>query len=355
MPDPIKPEDRGAEGDKGADLETKDTPANEVFDTVFDEAAIAQDKADLSAADDPEKTKTVDDPTKVVEPPVVVAAEPVVEPTKEIPVVEKPVVVADEAEKNEQRFKTLQGIHKKDKDTWDQEKQTLLAQVEEAKKTKTPDKKKPEEEAAENKEFLDNLTAEEKEELDGYEKDFQFVSKMEGIKRTKAMTALQRRIDELEATVNKRFIETEARVEPALKVAEDNIRESHYNTIKQGYIKEDGVLVPGHSDYQKYVDDGSVLTWIEGKPEYLRTPLKRVAEKGSAQDVIDMLSDFKRENNIQNETIISDNVIDLDAKKAAKKAALTVVETRKGAVNVGGAAAETYEDAWDEAKNKLGG
>lgn len=358
--DPTKLDDRGASGEEGTGDEKKGAEEKDSFDNVFDEAAEAGEKADLSAADDPDKVKTGDEETVVKkdEPPAKTEAEIAAEQEAARAAEAAKAQTKETPEQIEQKYKTLQGMHRHDKETWDTEKKTLLAQVEELKKAKASGKeegkKTAEEEAQEAQDFLDNLTAEEKAELDGYEKDFEFVSKMEGIKRTKSLAKVLARIDQLEAKVEERIAKAEAKVEPALKVAEESVRESHFETIRKGYTREDGTVVPGHSDFETYVKDGSIMKWIESKPQYLQAPLKRVAEKGSAQDVVDLLTDFKRENNIQHVIINPEEatVVDLNQRRAEKKAALTVVKTRKGAVATSQQVADDYEGAFDEALNK---
>ena len=354
--DPKVADDRGASAASGTGDEKQ--VAEDSFDSVFDEAAEAGEKADLTEADNPDNVKVEEDEPaeeKKADIPVKTETELTAdsEAVKATDVVKTPAV--ETPEQLEQRYRTLQGMHRHDKSVWEEEKKTLLAQIEEARKTKSPDtndKKKTAEE--ETQDFLDNLTAEEKAELDGYEKDFEFVSKMEGMKRTKSLAKVLARIDQLEAKVEERIAKAEARVEPALKVAEENVRASHFKAIREGYTLEDGTVVQGHSDFEQYVGDGSIMKWIESKPQYLQAPLKRVAEKGSAQDVIDLLSDFKRENNIQHTVVNSENatVVDLSTKRAEKKAALTVVKTRKGAVAASQQVADDYEGAFDEALNK---
>jgi hypothetical protein len=348
--------DRGAVETKVEDpavLETKDE-----FSEAFEEAGKVGEKADLSAADDPAKIKE--------EPPVVVP--PVVTP----PVVETPSVVTSPAteqqpgetdEKYEQRYKTLQGIHKHDRETWETEKAKLLSDLEEAKKPKTPEKPIPE--TTEEKKivadaFIDSLTEEQKEQLAVYEQDFDVVSKMEGIKRKVELGKLRKEMMDTFDIWKKEFVtkltETEtnltSRIAPAVKLAEDSDQEAHFSMIRDGYVREDGTEVLGHADFEKYRDDGSLMTWIESKPKYLQSALKEAYSKGAAVDVIDLLTDFKKESNIPLTPLPSAEVIPIDSKKAAKKQALTTVTTRRGAVNPSVAVVDDFEGAFDEALHK---
>jgi hypothetical protein len=182
---------------------------------------------------------------------------------------------------------------------------------------------------------------------------------MEGIKRKIELAKLRKEIADWKAEIANQLTTqiTETRdqfttqLAPALTMAEENERESHFNLIRQGYDLEDGTHVSGHNDFEKYRDDGSLLTWIESKPRYVQTALKETYERGAAIDVIDLIADFKRENNINS----SDNVVPINTKKTEKKQALTTVTSRRGAVNPGFAVAGDYESAWDEAISKQGG
>ena len=344
------------EGDRGVpEAKVEDVVVPEVkdeFTDAFNEADKVGEKADLSAADDPANVKTEEPP--VVIPPVVTP--PVEKPPIVTPPVEQQPGETDE--KYEQRYKTLQGIHKHDREAWEDEKAKLIADLEEAKKPKTPEVVPPAKvEAAET--FIESLTDEQKKQLEEYEKDFDVVSQMEGIKRKVELGKLRKEMMETLDTWKKEFVakltETEtnltSKIAPAVKLAEDSDQETHFSLIRNGYVREDGTAVPGHEDFEKFRDDGSLMAWIESKPKYLQPTLKDTYSKGSATDVIDLLADFKKESNITTKPA-SDNVIAIDPKKAARKQALTTVTTRRGAVNTGASVPDDFEGAFDEAIHK---
>jgi len=317
-----------AESDRGAqDATEKEVPGEDVFDKEFETAITEDGKADLSAAK--ESTETV-------------VVKPVVKETSEKPA-EKPV---ETDETDTQRYKTLQGIHKHDKTAWETEKAALLSQLEEAKKPKAveekpAEKKKPAEDA-------DLLTEEEKKQLAEYEKDFETVTKMEGLKRKIEMARIQKVLDGLIEDVNKRLTEqgvklTEqgTKLEPVIKQAEINTAAEHFGAIKGA-----------HPDYEKYRDDGSITKWIEAQPKYLQTAMKETYESGTAEDVAQLISDFKKANNIQTEADPNEKIVPINKKKDEKRQALAAVETRRGAVNGSQSIADDFESAFDEALNK---
>ena len=353
MPDPVIPTDRGADGTSGIEA-IAPVVDDDVFAEAFEKAEVEGDKADLSAADDPKNQKDEEEMVKVDTLPVKseaeIAAETAAETAKDKLVVE-PVV--EDAAKVEQKYKTLQGIHRHDKETWGEEKQTLLDQLEEAKKVIVPETKKPiKEETVEA--FEESLTDDQKVELEAYESDFDTVSKMEGLKRTRELAKLRKEMQDWKESVTAELTATRTQVEPAIKLVQESETEAHFNSIRDGYTLEDGTVVEGHIDYDKYVKDGTLKSWIETKPAYIRRGMERVYNQGSVQDAIDLLSDFKRESNISIQAPL-DNVVDLESKRIGKKVALAAVDTRRAAVQARSAVATNYEDAFDEALNKSGG
>ncbi len=343
-------EDRGASGTAAIEID-----GSKEYDDAFAEAAQAGEKADLSAADDPANLETEEKP---------VEENPAVEAVADAaaaaipPVVEEPVQPEVETlEKMEQRYKSLQGIHRHDKEAWEGEKAALLAQIEEAKKpaaVETP-KAPTEAELAAAEKFVDSLTPEQKEQLEAYDSEFDTISKMEGIKRNVALSALRKEIQGWKESIEEKLTAQEATLTPIRTRVEEETQADHFNAIKQGYVGEDGAHVPGHPDYEKYRDDGSVLAWINTYPDYLRTGLKRAYEKGTAAEVIDLFNRFKEANDIHNQPSSGAEVIQLSQKKAQRKAALAAVPGRAGAVSLTQPDLNDFDGAFEEASKRAGG
>ena len=294
-----------------------ETKPEDEYSSAWDEAQGIGEKADQKAADEPK----VETPEKKEEPPV------------------EPPPKAEQDETYEQRWKTLQGIHRHDKDAWGSEKAQLLSQLEEAKKPK-PEATKEQKEAAES--FVDSLTDEQKKQLTEYEQDFDVVSKMEGIKRNVELAKLRKEIQVWKEEVVSKMTEQETRIAPVFEKVAQNETERHFSAIRQG-----------HPDFETGRDDGSLQAWIKSKPKYIQPALQETYSKGTADDVIEMFNDFKRENNINIQP--SDNVVRIDPEKAKKKQALTAVTSRRGSVNSSHSVASDYESAWEEANAKTGG
>ena len=337
----------------------------DVFDEAFDAALSALPK-DVSDADDPAKQK--DEPAKEPEPDAEKAEpdaekEPDKQPEKQ-PDAEpekKTEKEPDEsAEAYKQRWLTSQGIHKADREKWEQERAEFQAKLEAAQKS--PDPPKKEEPAKEPEPFdlrkiLDTiLTAEQKAELKEYEQEFDLVSKMEGLKYEAAFKKLYTDFaawkDELQksvlAQIDEKVKPTETFVAETQQAREEAEKVFHFDSIRQA-----------HPDFEKYRDEGAILKWIESKPAYLKAGMKEAYEHGTTADVIALIADFKTENNITTPGAQPDNVEDIEkkrqeieAERAKKKKALESPVSRRGAVNPSHAQADDYESAFDEALHK---
>jgi len=81
---------------------------------------------------------------------------------------------------------------------------------------------------------------------------------------------------------------------------------------------------------------------------------KKVYSKGTAEQLIELLSEFKRDKNITTEE--SPESEQPSERKAKKRRALKAVDTKSPAIGTGkGAPKEDFEGAFDEAMKKLGG
>jgi len=306
------------------------------FDDAFDKAAETGEKAELSPADDPKNVPAGEE--KPVETPAEPPPEEPAKPAETPPADQQP---GESDEKYEQRYKTLQGIHRKDKELWEAEKAQLLTQVEELKKPVEKPPEKPETTDLGN--LYDSLSEEDKAALKDYDEEFDTVSKMEGKKRDAAFKALEKKFDAFKAELVAQIAPATALVQETKVVQEKKVEEDHFSSIRKG-----------HPDFEKYRDDGSILKWIEEKPKYLQKSMLETYSKGAAEDVVELIGDFKRENNIEPPEE-SSNVVQIDAKKAERKQAFTAVKTRRGAVNAGMSVATDFDGAFDEALNKQGG
>lgn len=244
-------------------------------------------------------------------------------------------------EKYEQRYKTLQGIHRHDREVWENEKAQreaenaqLLLELEQLKKQPSAT---PPEKAAAAEAFIASLTDEQKTQLEEYEKDFEVVSQMEDLKRRIELGKLRKEIDEWKAGILSKLETQEAKLGPLTTRIDEVDEAAHFEYVKSQ-----------HKDYEAYIEDGSLLEWINSKPGYMRPALLQVYEKGSQEDAVELITDFKRENGLEQ----AQTPTDINQRKIRKRQALTSVVTRHGAVNLATGAAQDYEAAFDEALNK---
>jgi hypothetical protein len=334
-----------AEDSEKRDLEEKEKDQD--FEDAFAQAESVGERAELSPADDPANTKDqaeIDaEAARAAEEAERVAAQAetdrlAAEQAEAAKATEKK---PEDEETYEQRWKSLQGIVKKKDDdlktaqeAWETEKATLLAQVEEAKKPA---------EKAKTEDTEEELSDEQKEALEEYERDFDMVSKMEGKKRDKALVKLRKEFEEKLESISAQLAPIKGVTEfvaTTQKKEEIQSEEAHFKAIDDA-----------HPGWEQYRDDGSVLKWIESKPKYLQKAFLETYQKGTAEDIVTLLQDFKTENNIQPSKTL-DNVVNLNEKKEEKRKALSAVDTSRRAVNPNMKVADDFEGAFEEAMRK---
>jgi hypothetical protein len=302
------------------------------FKEAFDTAVSIGDAPDLSTKDDP-ANEVPETPTEPVTP--VVEAQTPLETPAETPPADIPQKAGESDETYEQRWKTLQGIHRHDREVWAAEKAEL-----EAKLAKPEKKEEPKVEAAVSADLYGSLTEEEKAALKEYDEEFDVVSKMEGKKREVELNKLRKEFQSWKDEVTAQLAPATALVQESQVEREKRVNLAHFEAIRKG-----------HEDFEKYRDDGSILKWIEAKPKYLKDAMLNTYAKGAAEEVVELISDFKAENNIQPSQT---NVVNIDTRKAERKQAMTAVTTRRGAVNPAMSVRNDFEGAFDEAVNKGG-
>lgn len=320
---------------KVADGGNQDTSA-EVFSEAFDKA---EDITPIT----PVITETKVEEKPPEDKPVVAAGElPPEDKPKSLPS-KTPQQPGESDEAYEQRWRTLQGIYRHEKDEWKTEKEKITAELEELRQ-KVP---KPAEDKDEGdsglKELLSklDLTPEQKAQLEEYDQEFDIVSKMEGLKRDKAIVKLKA---EMLETMNGFRKEFQTQLEPATNLVKETAanreeadKDAHFKHIREN-----------HSDFEVYRDNGAIVAWIETKPVYQQKAMKLAYSQGTAEDIVELLDGFKEENNIEKKGA----VINIDKAKSERKAALTPPVTRRGAVNASMAVASDFDGAFDEALNR---
>jgi hypothetical protein len=210
------------------------------------------------------------------------------------------------------------------------------------KKQKVEAEKKKEELAETLLKLYDDLTPEEKAELSSYDEEFDVVSKSEAKKRAIFAKKIASYIDDAIQGSNKALL---TQLTPFLMASEKSTEESHFANISKV-----------HPDFEKYRDDGSLKKWIDEQPAYLRKEMQRVYNEGESEDVVDLYSRFKKENNIGTPAPTESDAdkkkkADADAEKAKKLEGMEEVDTGKRAIKDSGGVgkADDYDSAFDEA------
>jgi len=348
----IKPDDRGTLENKDQQLPPDNVnDADSAFSDAFDTATKEQEIPDTAVVDD--KTPVPVEDADKKKPDADTAPAPDSPPDKKA----DPPLDKDKDGSYEQQYRTLQGIHKHDREIWNDEKSQLLAQIDELKKggdkpTVTQDKKTIEEADKFLQEIRDSLTEEELAQLAEYKQEFDVVSKMEGLQRKVEMGKLRKDIMELvngiKETIQSQLKPVQESVTQFAEDREESDKAAHFGSIKEK-----------HADFETYRDNGSIKEWIAKQPVHLRPGLIEVYANGTSDQIISMLDQFKHDNNITPkledeppDTQLPDNVVKI---KETKKDAMRSPVSRKTAVNPTHTPAESFEDAFEEALKKQKG
>jgi TolA-binding protein len=252
----------------------------------------------------------------------------------------------------EQKFKSLQGnftqVNEENKTLKTQldEMAGKIAEIEKLQQGSPADKKEAKEIKAELIKQLTDLYADlsddEKAALATYDEEFDTVSKSEAKKREIFAKKIVAFINEAIENNGKVFL---TQLAPFLLSSESAADEKHFTTLKSA-----------HPNYEEYRDNGQLKAWIDKQPPYLKKALQAVYDEGETQDVIDLYSRFKKDNNIGTGTKKDDKKVDeVDPKKKENLESMEIVDS--GTRPIGGTGvgkAEDYDGAFEEAIKKAG-
>ncbi len=323
---------------------------DEVFDNAFNEAEVKGEDGtlvhDLTNADDPSKTKELP-PVKEEPPPV---DDKKSEPPPATPPVEPP------KEDFEQKWKSLNGIIKSKETAFQTRESELLAEIEKLKKPPEPppadDKNKKVETELDVDALLKNLNLndEEKAMLKEYDEEFGLVSKVENLKLGKAIKSIYGILNEgFEKKLSAVKEEFHSQLKPATEFVEKTTKEREENNVNYHFAS----IQDAHPDYETHRDSGNITDWIQTKPAYLQKGMLEVCQSGTAEEVISLLDDFKKENNIPlTNNPPPDNIVEMDKAKKERKAALTPPQSKRSAINTNLKPSDDFDGAFDEATSK---
>lgn len=81
----------------------------------------------------------------------------------------------------------------------------------------------------------------------------------------------------------------------ALSPAVEKLKETEEQRVIRQALK---AIKDAHPDFESIINGANLANWIESKPSYKKAIYKQVYEAGTAEDIIDMLNDFKKETGI---------------------------------------------------------
>lgn len=117
---------------------------------------------------------------------------------------------------------------------------------------------------------------------------------------------------ELSADVSRLVEPIEAQVKPLSERAQAEEVQAHFRAIESK-----------HAGWETTVQSAEFIGWAQNQPAYVRRELARVAQQGSASDVIEVLDDFKRWQQTS-----ARSGTNQDPVRAAQRAALSTVPSR---------------------------
>lgn len=117
---------------------------------------------------------------------------------------------------------------------------------------------------------------------------------------------------ELSADVSRLVEPIEAQVKPLSERAQAEEVQAHFRAIESK-----------HAGWETTVQSAEFIGWAQNQPAYVRRELARVAQQGSAADVIEVLDDFKRWQQTS-----ARSGTNQDPVRAAQRAALSTVPSR---------------------------
>lgn len=125
----------------------------------------------------------------------------------------------------------------------------------------------------------------------------------------------------------------------ALSPAVEKLKETEEQRVIRQALK---AIKDAHPDFESIINGASLANWIESKPSYKKTIYKQVYDSGTAEDIIDMLNDFKKETGII-------NVKSPEVKKPVKQYLNLAVDNGSQVMpKASNSEPASFEDAWKQ-------
>lgn len=122
-------------------------------------------------------------------------------------------------------------------------------------------------------------TSAEDEALKAFDEDYPTISQSVDTKIDRRLSARDAEV----AALKSELAELKAALQPIHEKARVSDEEAHFAAI-----------AAAHEDAQDLIESGKLNDWVKQLPTYIRPAAIAVMEKGTAQDVIDLMADYKR-------------------------------------------------------------
>lgn len=141
-----------------------------------------------------------------------------------------------------------------------------------------------------------------------------------------------------QAVADDMIAKVDRRIAPLAETMQETTVEKHLSTIRAA-----------HSDFEAIVKGDDLQTWITEQPKYMQPSLREVYERGYAEDVVDMLTQYKTARNIGAVDAGPDGQV-VEQKDTARRPS-AAVRSRHTAppVNRAKVAADDFDGGWAEA------
>jgi len=140
---------------------------------------------------------------------------------------------------------------------------------------------------------------------------------------------------EAEALVDERLQKITPKIESIEQRSQADDTKAHFDAIAEK-----------HPDFSEIVESGKLEAWINAQPAFLREGLQRVAQSGSASEVIEMFDSYKRVNTPSPQSKPKPKPTPSASRRAQD---LLAVPGSSGGPPKDGPAKEDFDAAWEEA------
>jgi hypothetical protein len=135
---------------------------------------------------------------------------------------------------------------------------------------------------------------------------------------TKAVDAL------IKHRTRKLMAPVQAQLAPLAKQSEQQAAEAHF-----------GYIAAAHKDWNEVVNGDKFKAWVAGMPNYRRGGAEQVLEAGSAEDVVSLIGDFKKESGFTQPAVEDDDDIAVPGSRAGGPRASAVPDGDKDDFSAG--------------------